>query len=227
MKRTIASLALCSFLFCASAQSYEPQFNSEIRLLSVNEADTTVFTPEITHGTVKTKKKGGVLGKIAKGVSVAGSAATGLGLAGGSLDVAVTGMRAANAASAVSDINEAIESVAGKALITSSFSLKGTTSSCIVPSVHETLLIVKMADNSENPANFIQILPLEKNKKERLYEFAEVKDGTASVVANAMPFSGDKYGESSYLIRFNAPIGEYAVTIGEANLTMHCFTISD
>lgn len=227
MKRIIASLVLCAFVIGASAQSYEPQFNSELRLLSVNEADTTVYTPESTYGTVKVKKKGGLFGKIAKGVSIAGSAASGLGLAGGSLDVAVAGMRAANAANAASDISEVVDMVAGKVLVSSSFVLKSPTSSCVVPYASESILIVRVADNSENPAKFIQILPLEKKKKERQYEFAEVKDGTASVLANAMPFIGEKYGESSYLLRFNAPAGEYAVTLGEDNLLMHCFTVAE
>ena len=225
MKRIIASLALCTFVIGASAQSYEPQFNSELRLLSVNEADTTVYVPKTTYGSVKAKKKGGLFGKIAKGVSIAGSAASGLGLAGGSLDVAVAGMRAANAANAASDISEVVDMVAGKALVSSSFVLKNPTSSCVVPSASESNLIVRVADNSENPAKLIQILPLEKMKKERQYEFAEVKDGSASVVANALPFTGEKYGESSYLLRFNAPTGEYVVTLGEDNLLMHCFTI--
>lgn len=225
MKRIIASLVLCAFVIGASAQSYEPQFNSELRLLSVNEADTTVYVPEATYGIVKAKKKSGLFGKIAKGVSIAGSAASGLGLAGGSFDVAVAGMRAANAANAASDISEVVDMVAGKALISSSFVLKNPTSSCVLPFASESLLIVRVADNSENPAKLIQILPLEKKKKERQYEFAEVKDGSASVVANALPFTAEKYGESSYLLRFNAPVGEYAVTLGEDNLLMHCFTI--
>ena len=225
MKRIIASLALCAFVIGASAQSYEPQFNSELRLLSVNEADTTVYTPESTYGTVKVKKKGGLFGKIAKGVSIAGSAASGLGLAGGSLDVAVAGMRAANAANAASDINEVVDMVAGKAFVSSSFVLRNPTSSCIVPIASESILIVRVADNSENPTKLIQILPLEKKKKERQYEFAEVKDDSATVLANALPFTGEKYGESSYLLRFNALAGEYAVTLGEDNLLMHCFTI--
>lgn len=225
MKRIIASLVLCAFVIGASAQSYEPQFNSELRLLSVNEADTTVYTPESTYGTVKVKKKGGLFGKIAKGVSIAGSAASGLGLAGGSLDVAVAGMRAANAANAASDINEVVDMVAGKAFVSSSFVLRNPTSSCIVPIASESILIVRVADNSENPTKLIQILPLEKKKKERQYEFAEVKDDSATVLANALPFTGEKYGESSYLLRFNAPAGEYAVTLGEDNLLMHCFTI--
>ena len=225
MKRIIASLVLCAFVIGASAQSYEPQFNSELRLLSVNEADTTVYTPESTYGTVKVKKKGGLFGKIAKGVSIAGSAASGLGLAGGSLDVAVAGMRAANAANAASDINEVVDMVAGKAFVSSSFVLRNPTSSCIVPIASESILIVRVADNSENPTKLIQILPLEKKKKERQYEFAEVKDDSATVLANALPFTGEKYGESSYLLRFNAPAGEYAVTLGEDNLLMHCFMI--
>ena len=227
MKRIIASLALCTFMIGASAQSYEPQFNSELRLLSISEADTIVYTTEATYGTVKAKKKGGLLGKIAKGVSIAGSAASGLGLAGGSLDVAVAGMRAAKAANAASGINDVVDMVAGKALISSSFVLKNPTSSCVLPIASESILIVRVADNSGKPAKLIQILPLEKKKKERQYEFAEVKDGSASVLANAMPFTGEKYGESSYLLRFNAPAGEYAVTLGEDNLLMHCFTISD
>ncbi len=227
MKRIIATLALYALMIGANAQSFEPQFNSELRLLTVNDADTTSYIPEATYGSVKAKKKGGLLGKITKGVSIAGSAASGLGLAGGSLDVAVAGMKAVNAANAVSDINEAVDMIARKALVSTSFVLKKPTSSCVLPIASETLLIVRVADNSENPAKQIQILPLEKKKKERQYEFAEVKDGTASMVANAMPFTGEKYGESSYLIRFNAPAGEYAITLGEDNLLMHSFSVSD
>lgn len=223
MKRTIASLALCAFMIGASAQSYEPLFNSDIRLLTVNDADTVAYTPEMTYGTVKAKKKGGLLGKIAKGVSIAGSAASGLGLAGGSLDVAVAGMRTANAAGAVSDIHDAVDKSFHIHLIRA----KESDIQLRLPLASETLLIVRVADNSENPANVIQILPLEKKKKERQYDFAEVKDGAATVLANSLPFTAEKYGTSSYLLRFNAPSGEYAVTLGDQNLLMHCFTVAE
>lgn len=73
----------------------------------------------------------------------------------------------------------------------------------------------------------MQILPLEKKKKERLYDLAEVKDDSAAMMNNTVPFSGEKYGESSYLIRFQAPAGEYAVTLGDEKLMMHCFSIAD
>lgn len=65
-------------------------------------------------------------------------------------------------------------------------------------------LLIRVADNNNDPTDCIRLFKFEQKKKERRAEMASVNTfGQASADnLNYIPFEGRKYGESSYLIRF-------------------------
>lgn len=80
-------------------------------------------------------------------------------------------------------------------------------------------LIVKYKDNYTDPTTFIQIVKFEEKKKERKAELANinwlgnVSEGNMEYIA----FKGKKYGQTSYILTFSAPEGEYGVRVLNPN----------
>lgn len=66
-------------------------------------------------------------------------------------------------------------------------------------------LLIRVADNNNDPTDCIRLFKFEQKKKERRAEMASVNTfGQASADnLNYIPFEGRKYGDSSYLIRFD------------------------
>ena len=66
-------------------------------------------------------------------------------------------------------------------------------------------LLIRVADNNNEPTDCIRLFKFEQKKKERRAEMASVNTfGQASADnLNYIPFEGRKYGDSSYLIRFD------------------------
>ena len=86
-------------------------------------------------------------------------------------------------------------------------------------------LIVRVADNSVDPFQLINIFKLEQNsnKNNRSIEVSSVASfsGAKSNDIEFIPFEAKKYGEKSYLVKLQKQLmpGEYAVTIeGSRNL---------
>ncbi len=81
-------------------------------------------------------------------------------------------------------------------------------------------LIVKAVDNHTDPLAIINIFRFESTKKQRLAETASVSS-FGSVKSNKLdyvPFTGKKYGESSYLLTLDErKPGEYGITIQNPN----------
>lgn len=80
--------------------------------------------------------------------------------------------------------------------------------------------IVKAVDNQTDPMAIINIFRFDNNKKQRLAETASVSS-FGSVKSNKLdylPFTGKKYGESSYLLTLDKQEpGEYGITVQNPN----------
>lgn len=94
-------------------------------------------------------------------------------------------------------------------------------------------LVVRCKDNDTDPTSFIQIIKFEEKKKERKTELANV-NWLGSVSEGNMefvPYSGKKYGKSSYILTFNGSEGEYGVRVLNPNdkdekvTVFYCFGI--
>jgi hypothetical protein len=131
------------------------------------------------------------------------------------------------AADAAGHIADATDLLAGKAFITSSYTVPNPSSSCVVKPAKRYALIVRAENNSVNPAELVQIMSLEQKKKERLYKLAEVKnDGSSNINSgNILPYQAAKYGDSSYILYITPQAGEYAVSTGSNSMLVYCFTI--
>ena len=81
-------------------------------------------------------------------------------------------------------------------------------------------LIVKAVDNDTDPMAIINIFRFEHSKKQRLAELSSVST-FGSVKSNKLdyvPFTGRKYGESSYLLTLDKrEPGEYGITVRNPN----------
>ncbi|WP_281671712.1 hypothetical protein [Rikenella microfusus] len=81
-------------------------------------------------------------------------------------------------------------------------------------------LIVKAVDNDTDPMAIINIFRFEHSKKQRLAELSSVSS-FGSVKSNKLdyvPFTGQKYGESSYLLTLDErEPGEYGITVRNPN----------
>ena len=82
------------------------------------------------------------------------------------------------------------------------------------------LLVVKAVDNRTDPMAIINIFRFESTRKQRLAELSSVSS-FGSVKSNKLdylPFTGKKYGESSYLLKLDrCEPGEYGVTVKNPN----------
>lgn len=81
-------------------------------------------------------------------------------------------------------------------------------------------LVVKAVDNQTDPMAIINIFGFESTKKQRLAETASVSSfgSVKSNKLNYVPFTGKKYGESSYLLTLDKrEPGEYGITVQNPN----------
>lgn len=109
----------------------------------------------------------------------------------------------------------------------------GITSSCVAKSDCTYRLIVKAADNKQDPNSFIQLIQFETKKKERRCEIGKINTfkGSSSGIDQLVAYQAKRYGESSYLLAFNPEPGEYGVMQSnpdakdEKVLMVYCFTV--
>ena len=88
-------------------------------------------------------------------------------------------------------------------------------------------------DNASDPTSFIQVVKFEEKKKERKTELANVNwlGNVSEGNMNFIPFTGKRYGNSSYILTFEAPEGEYGVRVLNPNkedekvTVFYCFGI--
>lgn len=94
-------------------------------------------------------------------------------------------------------------------------------------------LVVRCMDNASDPTSFIQVVKFEEKKKERKTELANVNwlGNVSEGNMNFIPFTGKRYGNSSYILTFEAPEGEYGVRVLNPNkedekvTVFYCFGI--
>lgn len=71
---------------------------------------------------------------------------------------------------------------------------------------NDMYIIISWEDNKRSPKRLFQIIPLEIQKKRRIYNVAKLTafKGTVAADQGYVNFSAEKYGEHSYLIRIPA-----------------------
>ena len=109
----------------------------------------------------------------------------------------------------------------------------GVTSSCVAKPGCTYRLIVKAADNRQDPNSFIQLIRFEQKKKERRCEIGKINTfkGSSSGIEQLVDYQAKRYGESSYLLSIDPGPGEYGVlqsnpeSKDEKALMVYCFTV--
>lgn len=109
----------------------------------------------------------------------------------------------------------------------------GIASSCVAKPNCTYRLIVKAADNKQDPNSFIQLIRFESKKKERRCEIGQINTfkGSSSGIEQLVDYQAKRYGESSYLLAIDPSSGEYGVLQSnpdakdEKVLMVYCFSI--
>lgn len=221
-------------------------FSTLLAALSINAQSITVAEPEFIHGYIhltsdstfnvmpkehgEFKKHESKFSKFAKiGGAVADAAgAVGIGMmgAGGSVGTIVAGARTASTAATVSSAVGTLDMIAGMEGMDIVFS--GKESVYTVPAKEPMRIIVREADNLTDPLDIMRVVQLKKGKKDRKIRWMNLSSsllgGEEATKNGYLQFSGQKYGESSYLITIpggQLEKGEYGILIGnEAQSTI-------
>ena len=193
----------------------EPEFVNSYCILT---SDSTLdVLPKETGTLGKHQNKVRKWSKIVGGASVLGSAAglIGVGTAG-SVGGMVTGMRVMGTASSIGSAADAVGGLAGSSGMDVIF--KGGSSAYSTGAGSGVRLLVRGESNEGDPMEIYRIVRFSASKKERRIQWMEFEpsligsDDTRK--AGYVPFSGHKYGESSYLLTIPAEEmekGEYGV----------------
>lgn len=105
-----------------------------------------------------------------------------------------------------------------------------------LPKGSQPIIIVKAADNNSDPMSIINVYKFKAKKNKRETMIARSNEGTTgssyNVTKNLIPFSGDKYGDSSYIIELpQLEPGEYGIIVTNPNsldqkrAVVSCFAI--
>lgn len=111
--------------------------------------------------------------------------------------------------------------------------VEGKNAGCIAPESEQYRLVVKAANNDQDPVSFIRLVRFEIKKKERRCEIAKVSTfgGSSEGVEQQVMYNAKRYGKSSYLLSADLAPGEYGVIISnperkdEKQLMVYCFSI--
>lgn len=117
--------------------------------------------------------------------------------------------------------------------VKSRIQVDGATSNCVGSSTNDYRLIVKAANNNQDPNSFIQILKFEVNGNKRRCVIAKSNTfgGSQAGAEEVVTFQGKKYGSSAYLLNIPSNPGEYGVIVTdpnnktEKNMTVYCYSI--
>lgn len=109
----------------------------------------------------------------------------------------------------------------------------GVSSTCVAKPDCKYRLIVKAANNNQDPNSFIQLVKFVVKGDERRCEIGKVNTfgGTSSGTEQQVDYQAKKYGESSYLLAIEPKAGEYGVMMSnpdsrdEKRLLVYCFTV--
>lgn len=114
------------------------------------------------------------------------------------------------------------------AKVTSRSVVNGCCSPIKIDSASSIRFIIKVKDNSVDPASLFNIFKLVSEKDLRAVELSSVSTygGAKSGEIKLYPFYAQKYGTSSYLIEIvNLERGEYAITLPERRDLFNMFAV--
>lgn len=214
--------------------------------------DITVPEPEFIHGfyhvtsestfqslpkeqgTFKKHESGlAKFGKIAEGAAGIAGAAGGIAGATGNLGGAINGMRGAMGAASAASAASTINTLAGYEGWDIAFDGKNSTYS--MAAGQDMHIIYRDVDNLTDPQEMLRVVRLGNGKKDRKIRWKTMSYGLLGTKDASkdgyLPFSGAKYGESSYLITIPGDAlqkGEYAIITGsvESSLVIPVVTFS-
>lgn len=229
MRKIFLSLTFIMGILSVSAQSYEPEFNMDVNVLSINGSDTVCVQTETSQCKMVSKKNHSLFGKIAGAAGALGAVGGLVGVHAGNLGMVKTAIDVSSTASVAERVVDATDLVTGASFIKMNVEVKGTTSTCKASKAGKYCLVVRLDGNNANPAELMQIMSLEAKKKTRLYTYMDAKkDGSTTIgTSNDVPFKAHKYGAGSYLIEITPTPGEYAVSLLGSIYTLHCFSIPE
>jgi len=116
--------------------------------------------------------------------------------------------------------------VAGK--VKSKNVVKGRSSKVAIYQISNLKFIIRVNNNTDDPANVINIFKLTQEKETRTIELAatSVLGGSKAGEIEFLQFSAKKYGTSSYIITIDAiELGEYAITLADRRDLFNMFSV--
>ncbi len=160
-------------------------------------------------------------GTIANAAGSIGLSAAGLGAVTGSVSTVSAGVNAANGAINIASTVGTLEALGG--MVGMDIVFEGKESEYTISQGESFRFIVKEVDNHTDPFNLMRIVRFNKGKKDRKIRWMNISTsllGSHDADKNGyLNFSGEKYGETSYLITVSGnelKPGEYGIIIGNA-----------
>lgn len=105
--------------------------------------------------------------------------------------------------------------------------LDGSNSTVQITKDSNIALVVKCKDNESDPISFIQIIKFEEEEKTRESEIGmvDVFDNVSQGNMDIVPFTAEKYGKSSYMLKATFEEGEYGVRVLNPNVVDEKITV--
>ena len=220
-KFIILSLLLVTGITSAKAQVTvpEPDFLNSFFILKSDDSSAQLPKEMGVLAAHENKTKGilGKVGKIANVAGVAGALGTIAGVNAGSVGAIMTGIRVTSTASAAGDMAEAVSVLANSEgmdiVFNGGSSVYGTK-----PDGEGMRILTKVEDNNYDPMDRYRVVKFSANKKQRKVQWVEISSSmlgdSEAKKGGFLPFTAEKYGESSYLLTIPADVlepGEYAI----------------
>lgn len=221
MRKSILLCALMAIAISASAQVRveEPEFTGSYHVLT---SDTTYEVLPKENGSMKQHKSKfarimGKVGGVADVVMAGGALGAVIGANAGNISKVVDGMKVMETAAAAGDVATSVET------ITKSYGMDivfegGHSPYKITAGGKDLRVVVRNDSNTVDPLSLYRIVRFASSKKERSVQWLEIKPsllGTPkSEKSGYAAFSGEKYGEHSYLLTVPAKElrkGEYGI----------------
>jgi len=217
MKKSILTFIMLLGMTAVNAQVKvtEPEFINTYCILT---SDSTYERLPKENGTIgKHQNKVGKFAKIASKVgdiaAAGGAVITGT---SSSLGGALTGLRTMTTAHGVSSAADAVSGLAGSSGMDIIFA--GGKSSYSVAGGSDVRLVIKGENNNTDPVDCYRIVRFKASKKERRIQWMEFESSllgsSETKKGGYISFTGNKYGEQSYLITIPSSeleSGEYGI----------------
>ena len=219
MKKIFIFMAMFFFVgnIFAQVTAPEPEFVNSYNILTSDSTfeELPREMGELQEHQNKVSKWGKLIGGAANIVGAAGAIGAGV---SGSMDGLMTGARVVTTASGVGSAAGTVSALAGAEGMDIVF--KGANSTYTVKKGENIRLLIKGDDNERDPMEQYRIVRFEKTKKDRRVQWMEYKPALIgspkAKKAGYMPFTGQKYGQQSYILTIPASEvekGEYGIFI--------------